>query len=42
MLEYYAERNIKAVHFPIHDFNEHDLTSKIFEAAKVLHEMIDQ
>jgi len=42
MLEYYAERNIKAVHFPIHDFNEGDLTSKIFEAAKILHEMIDK
>ena len=41
MLEYYAARGIKAVHFPIHDFNEHDLTSKIFEAAKVLNDMIN-
>ena len=41
MLEYYAERNINAVHFPIHDFNENDLTSKLFEAAKVLNDMIN-
>lgn len=41
MLEYYGERKMKAVHFPIHDFNENDLTSKLFEAAKVLNDMIN-
>ena len=41
MLEYYAARNINAVHFPIHDFNENDLTSKLFEGANVLNDMIN-
>ena len=42
MLELYAERGITPVHFPIHDFNEGDLTSKLFEAATVLNNMINK
>jgi hypothetical protein len=41
MLELYKARGISAVHFPIHDFNEGDLTSKLFDAAKTLDEMIN-
>ena len=41
MLEYYEERGITAVHFPIHDFNEDDLTSKLFDAAQILNDMIN-
>ena len=41
MKQLYADRGIKPVHFPIHDFNEGDLTSKLFDAAKTLHQMID-
>mmetsp|Transcript_18109 Transcript_18109/g.30922 ORF Transcript_18109/g.30922 Transcript_18109/m.30922 type:complete len:147 (+) Transcript_18109:1060-1500(+) len=41
MVEHYSERGMHPVHFPIHDFNEDDLTSKLFDAAQVLHEMID-
>ena len=40
MASYYKQLGIYFVHFPIIDFNEHDLTSKLFEAAKILHEMI--
>lgn len=36
MMKYYNEKGIKAIHFPIIDFNEHDLTSKLFEAGKIL------
>ncbi len=36
MMKYYKEKGIKAIHFPIIDFNEHDLTSKLFEAGKIL------
>ena len=32
---------MKAIHFPIHDFNEADLTSRLFESAKVLDDMIN-
>ena len=41
MLELYKARGISAVHFPIHDFNEGDLTSKLFDAAKTMDEMIN-
>lgn len=41
MMKYYKEVGIKAVHYPITDFNEHDLTSKLFDAAKILNEMIN-
>lgn len=41
MMKTYAERGITAVHFPIIDFNEHDLSSKLFEAAKVLNDLIN-
>lgn len=42
MLEYYGARNMKAVHFPIHDFNEVDLTARLFEGAKCLDDMINR
>lgn len=41
MLDLYAERGITPCHFPIHDFNEGDLTSKLFEAAQVINDMIN-
>lgn len=41
MLEFYKENGIKAVHFPIHDFNEGDLTSKLLEGAKVINDLIN-
>lgn len=41
MVEYYASKNITPVHFPIHDFNEGDLTSKLYEGAQILNEMIN-
>jgi len=40
MLDYYKERGITCIHFPIHDFNETDLTSKLEDGARVLKEMI--
>jgi len=42
MLHYYQDREIKAVHYPIHDFNELDLTEKLYEGAKVLSGLIDE
>lgn len=33
MIEYYEHYGIKAVHYPIHDFNEEDLKSKLFKGA---------
>jgi protein-tyrosine phosphatase len=30
------------VHFPIHDFNEGDLSSKLFEGAKIINELINK
>ena len=42
MMQYYKAKGIDAVHFPIEDFNEHDLTSKLFEAAKILNDMINR
>jgi len=36
MLEYYSQAGITAVHFPIHDFNEEDLKTKLKEAADIL------
>ena len=41
MLDFYKKRNITAVHFPIHDFNEADLNARLFEGAKLLNEMIN-
>ena len=41
MMNLYQERGMSAVHFPIHDFNEGDLTSKLFDAAVTLNEMIN-
>lgn len=41
MLEYYEEAGIKAVHFPIHDFNEEDLKAKLYRGALVLRELIE-
>ena len=41
MVEHYQARGMTPVHFPIHDFNENDLTSKLFDAAKVLNDMIN-
>lgn len=41
MLEYYNKRGISAVHFPIHDFNEEHLTSRLFDGAKTLNDMIN-
>ncbi len=42
MLDFYKENRIKAVHFPIHDFNEEDLKSKIRDGAAVLDKMINE
>jgi hypothetical protein len=41
MLQFYGKRGIKAIHFPIHDFNEEDLTEKLLEAAIILDKMIN-
>jgi len=41
MMKYYQQVGINACHFPIQDFNEHELTSKLFEAAKILNDMIN-
>lgn len=41
MLERYKRRGIKAVHFPIHDFNEEDLCQKLLEGAKMIHDLVD-
>ena len=42
MQHYYRERGIQAIHFPIHDFNEADLTARLFDGAKVLNDMINR
>lgn len=42
MINLYQEKGISAVHFPIHDFNEYDLTSKLFDAAVTLNDMINK
>jgi protein-tyrosine phosphatase len=42
MLERYKKAGIHPVHFPIHDFNENDLTSKLFDAACKIHDMVDK
>ena len=42
MIQYYKARDMTAIHFPIHDFNETDLTYRMFEAAKTLDKMINQ
>jgi atypical dual specificity phosphatase len=41
MLEWYAELGIAPVHYPIHDFNETDLTAKLYEGANTLKRQID-
>jgi len=40
-MKYYKQIGIDAIHFPIIDFNEHDLTSNLFEAAQILNDMIN-
>jgi len=42
MLEYYSENRISPVHYPIHDFNEEDLKSKLYKGACLLKEMLDE
>ena len=42
MMKYYKSVGIKAVHFPIEDFNEHELTRKLSEAANILNDMINR
>ena len=41
MIEYYNNYGIKPIHYPIHDFNEVDLKSKIKGGADILNEMIN-
>ena len=41
MVQYYKQIGIQAEHFPIHDFNEQDLTEKLFEGAQLLNHMIN-
>lgn len=33
MIEYYEKYGIKPVHYPIHDFNEVDLKSKLYKGS---------
>lgn len=40
MLEYYSSRDMKAIHFPIKDFNEEELVAHLFEGACQLNQMI--
>tara|TARA_B110000285_G_C15051138_1_gene577049 strand:- start:176 stop:778 length:603 start_codon:yes stop_codon:yes gene_type:complete len=42
MIDLYKAKDISAVHFPIHDFNEWDLTSKLYDAAVTLDDMINK
>lgn len=42
MVEYYSAAGIRPELFPIHDFNEQDLRSKILNGAKLLNEMINE
>lgn len=42
MLSYYSNWGISAVHFPIHDFNEENLISRLYPAACKLNEMINE
>jgi hypothetical protein len=41
MLEYYKANGIKAVHYPIHDFNQEDLKAKIKGGADILNKLIN-
>mmetsp|Transcript_34822 Transcript_34822/g.45838 ORF Transcript_34822/g.45838 Transcript_34822/m.45838 type:complete len:113 (+) Transcript_34822:1002-1340(+) len=41
MCRYYSQRSIEPVHFPIHDFNQDDLISKLHGAACELNNMIN-
>ena len=41
MIGFYETRSIVPVHFPIHDFNHHDLESKLVDGAQQLNEMIN-
>jgi protein-tyrosine phosphatase len=41
MLATYERYGIKAVHYPIHDFNSVDLESKLKGGALILKELID-
>lgn len=42
MLEYYSKSGITPAHFPIHDFNETDLTEKLKAGADILKEMVEE
>lgn len=42
MVEIYTQNNVKAIHFPIHDFNEEDLTNKLNSAALTLKSLLDE
>jgi len=41
MCQYYEERGITPVHFPIHDFNEGHLTERLMDAAIALNDMVN-
>jgi len=41
MLEFYQARGITAEHYPIHDFNERHLTERLFGAAELLNDMLN-
>ena len=41
MCQYYKERGITPVHFPIHDFNEQHLTERLMDAAITLNDMVN-
>ena len=42
MVDLYSARQMKAVHYPIHDFNQNDLIMKLFNGAKMLNQMINE
>lgn len=42
MTDHYKKVGIKAVHFPIHDFNEIDLTEKLPAASEILRNLIEE
>jgi len=42
MIEYYSANGITPIHYPIHDFNEEDLKSKLYKGACILDDMINK
>lgn len=42
MVSTYEKFGIKAVHYPIHDFNAEDLQKKLYEGGKLLNKMINE